>query len=393
MNALGSAMASTMPSIMPKATRAFVDFAHVLRNNGFAIAPEQTTGFIEAVGLLGPRDINDIHKAGIAMLAIPRARWSIYDALFRAFFLDQAISAPATGDDEDEMQALDPRDTSRDVEVDSDDTEVGAEASRSEALSQREFVGFDSAEVLRHFTRNAPKLLPRRLSYRRRPANRGDRLDMRRALREAVRRDGELLKLPTTRRKTRQRPLVLLVDVSGSMAQQSEPTMRLAHAVVQAADRAEVFTLGTRLTRVTPALRIKETQRALDTVAGLVSDFDGGTRIGDALAALLAVPRFAGALRGAAVVVLSDGLERGEPNTMVDCVARISRMAWRLDWLSPLAADPEFAPRTEALSASQQYLNTLADGSSIAAVAEHILSLARHRQPRPQTQIQSRSAA
>ncbi|MEM7299746.1 MAG: VWA domain-containing protein [Pseudomonadota bacterium] len=362
---------------MPRAAQTFVEFVQLLRQNSFSVAPDQTASFIEAIGLLGPRGLEDIRRAGLAMLSIPRARWEEYDALFRAFFLDQTTSAPALGDDDDEVEAFDPRDGEQEIAVDQRDSEVGDRATRLETLSQREFLTLSDDEVLRHFAQNARRALPRRKSRRRKPTPQGDRIDQRRTLRQAVQREGEVFDLRKTSRQKRQRPIVLLIDVSGSMKDQSEQTVRLAHAVVQVADRAEVFTLGTRLTRIAPALRDKNIDRALQDVAGVVSDFDGGTRIGAAVAALLAVPRFAGTLRGAAVSVISDGLERGETGTMVDAVARISRMAWRLDWLSPLAADPLYEPRTEALAASLTYFDSLSDGSSIAALADHILSLSR----------------
>ncbi|NJM84575.1 MAG: VWA domain-containing protein, partial [Tabrizicola sp.] len=101
------------------------------------------------------------------------------------------------------------------------------------------------------------------------------------------------------------------------------------------------------------------------------------TRIGEALAAYLAVPRYAGFARGAAVVVLSDGLERGDPGVMVDAVRRLARMAWRLDWLSPLAADPGYRPATAALSQVLPVLTHLGDGSTTEAIAAHILGMAR----------------
>ncbi|MFD0914847.1 VWA domain-containing protein [Pseudahrensia aquimaris] len=370
-------MSDIRNSTMPRAAQAFVEFAQVLRQNGFAVAPEQTAAFIEAIELLGPRGLEDIRNAGIAMLSIPRARWGEYDGLFRAFFMGQTISAPATSEDDDEgVEAFEPRDGERDVEIDTEDSEIGTEATRAETLTQRSFSQLGEAEALRQFARHAPSRLPRRFSFRRRKSRHGDRPDVRRAMREAVRRDGELFELPKTTRKMRQRPITLLIDVSGSMAEQSEGTMRLAHAVVQTADRAEVFTLGTRLTRITPALRHRNAERALEQVAGVVADFDGGTRIGDALVALLAVPRFASSLRGASVVIVSDGLERGDAQAMVDCMARIDRMAWRVEWLSPLAADPDYEPRTEALSASLRYIDNLADGSTVAAIASHILMLA-----------------
>jgi uncharacterized protein with von Willebrand factor type A (vWA) domain len=125
------------------------------------------------------------------------------------------------------------------------------------------------------------------------------------------------------------------------MKDHTDGALRFAHALAQAAEHFEAFTLGTRLTRITPALAIADREQSLERVSALVADIDGGTRIGDALQAFLNVPRYSGAARGAAVVVLSDGLERGDANTLLDAVRRLSRLAWRLDWLTPLAADPD----------------------------------------------------
>ena len=129
------------------------------------------------------------------------------------------------------------------------------------------------------------------------------------------------------------------------------------------------------MARVTRAMRLKHREQALAATATIVSDWDGGTRIGDALRAFLGVPRFAGYSRGAAVIVLSDGLERGDPSAMRDAVLRLSRLAWRVSWLTPLAADPNFTPQTEGLKAILPLVDDLADGSSMRAVCDHVLNL------------------
>jgi hypothetical protein len=364
--------------MLPRALEPFVGFAGVLRAHGFAVAPDQTNGFIEAIGLLGPRDMTDIHRAGLAMLAIPKERQAEYDALFRAFFMGQAVAAPATSDDDaEEVEAFEASDGESEVPEGDEIEESGAEATVAESLSQRSFVERDDISVLQDFARHAPSRLPRRLSYRRARARHGDKLDMRKALREAVQRDGEVFTLPQLRRKTRQRRLLLLIDVSGSMKEQTDSTLHFAHTLAQAADRFEAFTLGTRLTRITPALTPKNSQEAFDRTSRLVADFDGGTRIGDALQAFLAVPRFAGFARGSSVIVLSDGLERGEPNALIDAVWRLSRIAWRVDWLSPLAGEAGYVPQTEALSAILPYLDSLSDGSNVQAICNHVLNLTR----------------
>lgn len=361
---------------LPLANRPLVRFAQLLRSAGFAVSPDQTIGFIAAVGLLGPRDITDIHRAGLALFAVPPERRAEYDALFRAVFHDQVLQAPAEGEPEDEVVAHEPTGETRDIEADEDESPIGAEPSGAERLGQRALRHEGEEEALARLMREAPAALPRRRSFRRRAVRRGDRPDLRRALREAVRKGGDVLSLPQTRRKTRQRRVLLLIDVSGSMKERSEASLRLAHALVQAAERAEGFTLGTRLTRITAALRPADRAQALARAATAVADFDGGTRIGEALHAYLSVPRYAGFARGAAVVILSDGLERGSPEAMIDAVARLSRIAWRLSFLSPLAADPGYRPATAALAGALPWIDSLADGASTDAIARHILSLA-----------------
>jgi uncharacterized protein with von Willebrand factor type A (vWA) domain len=215
-------------------------------------------------------------------------------------------------------------------------------------------------------------MLPRRRA-RRFVSGKGRRADPRRAFREMLRRDGEVMQLPRRQRATRQRRVLLLIDVSGSMKSGTDGALRLAHALVQAAERAEVFTLGTRLTRVTPALRRRDRDQALTLAAGLVADWDGGTRLGEAMGAFLAVPRFAGFARGALAVVVSDGLERGGPEALQAAAARLGGLAWAVLWLSPLAADPGYRPETGALCAILPMLDRLGDGASPEAVAGEIL--------------------
>ena len=365
-------------SELPRSLEPFVRFAQVLRQSGFAVSPDQTVHFIEGVGLLGPRSMTDIHRAGRALFAVPPERLAEYDALFRAVFLDQAIKAPTGADDDDDsVEAYEPTQTNVEIDAEDDQSEVGGEAVTAERLSRRTLTDTDDRTALDRLQREAERALPRRLSYRRRSVKRGNRFDLRRSLREAARRDGDVQRLFETRRKTRQRRILLLIDVSGSMKERTDALMRLAHAVVQAADRVEVFTIGTRLTRVTSALRPSDTSLALARAGATIADFDGGTRIGEALQAFLSVPRFAGYARGAAVVFISDGLERGAPDQMIEAVRKLSRSAWRLDWLTPLAADPDYTPATAGLKGVLPMLDHLGNGASSPAIVDHLLSLSR----------------
>jgi uncharacterized protein with von Willebrand factor type A (vWA) domain len=355
----------------PRAARVFVDFAALLRANGFAVAPEQTVAFLAAIGLLGPRSLESIRQAGLATLAPSPERRATYDRLFDLHFRGSEAVERADGEEEDEEIVRLQEEGRGDEEplLGDEASESGLAAARAEALVQRRF----TSGTFRGLRRAGQ--LPQRRGHRRMRARRGPFADLRRTLREAVRNHGETLRLARLKRRLRPRRLLLLIDVSGSMKAGTEENMRLAHALVHAAAHVEVFTFGTRLTRVTRALRLKRREQALAAAAHLVSDWDGGTRIGDALQAFLAVPRFSSYARGAAVLIVSDGLERGDPAALRDAVAKLSRRAWRLSWLTPLAAGPGFTPQTEGLLAIARIVDDLADGSSGAAIVAHVLSL------------------
>ncbi len=367
-------------SVLPRAVRPFVTFPALLRANGFAVAPEQTTAFLTAIGLLGPRSIADIRRAAHATLAPPPERRAAFDALFGAHFLGEMEMGDQPGEPDDEtVRVQEEREGSAEPLLSDEVNEAGQDATALEALSARHFGAASDAEVLRRFARAAPAHLPRRPGHRRMRARRGDYFDTRRTLREAVRNDGDVMQLRRLKRRPRQRRVLLLIDVSGSMKERTEAHLAFAHALVRAADSVEVFTIGTRLTRITRALRLKNRVQALTAASLLVPDWDGGTRIGEALGAFLAVPRFASLARGAAVVVLSDGLERGDPSAMRNAVDHLSRLAWRTVWLTPLAADAGFEARTAGLVAARPFLDELGNGGSIDSICTHVLGLAKVR--------------
>jgi uncharacterized protein with von Willebrand factor type A (vWA) domain len=368
-----------MSAKVPGAVRPLIGFPILLREHGFAIAPEQIVSFLQAVELLGPRSIEHVRKAAVATLAPQPEQRARFDALFDMHFLG-AIGEP--GEDEwqpdDEMQVQDDIGTDE-IVIGEDINETGQAATGAEALAVRALRVPDDAETLRRFGSALPDSMPRRRGYRHRAARRGKGVDLARSLRAAMRNEGEVMSLKRLRRTTRPRPVLLLIDVSGSMKQRSDAHLALAHEVVHAMPRVEVFTFGTRLTRLTRALRLKNREQALSEASTLVADWDGGTRIGDALEAFLAVPRFAGYARGANVIVLSDGLERGDPSAMIRAVHRLAARAFRIDWFTPLAVDPAYRPETEALRAIRPLLASLGDASSTSRLCRAILAIGEAR--------------
>lgn len=366
-------------SPLPRPLLPFVEFASVLRANGFMVAPEQTESFVAAVGLLGPRTIEDVYRAALATHAPPPDRREEFDALFRLVFLGQTIAAPAAGEagGEDEVEAFDARDGGVEPPEMSEEQPSGTAPTGNERLFARRFGERAENEALLRFRRAAPAALPRRRSRRLTGAKTRGRLDMRRALREAVRRDGEVIRLPVLERRLRQRRVLLLIDVSGSMKERTDAQLRFAHTLARASDRLEVFTIGTRLTRITRAMRRRDRDQALAIASMLVADWDGGTRLGDVLQAFLSVPRFVGFARGALCIVVSDGLERGDPSAMTEAMARMSRLAWAIVWLTPLAGDDGYAAETAALKSILPFIDRLGDASSPDRLCDEILRFRR----------------
>lgn len=361
--------------MIPAPLAPFLSFVQALRGQGFAAAPEQLESFLTSVGLLGPRSIRDIRRAAHAVFGPGPDRQEEFDEIFDSVFLGRAFAAPGEGDPEELPDSYDAGEFDLMPEPDEEDPS-GGDATALERLFARSLAADDPDGLLRAFARALPEHLPRRRS-RRLMRGAGSHADPRRAFREMLRKDGEITHLPRRKRRQRQRRVLLLVDVSGSMKAGTEEALKLAHVLMQRGERVEVFTLGTRLTRVSRALRHRERGQALALASGLVADWDGGTRLGDSLSVFLSVPRFASFARGALVVVLSDGLERGGPEALVSAVHRLGALAWSVLWLTPLAADPAYRPETSAMRLIAGMVDRVGDGSGPETIAREILSFSK----------------
>lgn len=359
---------------LPRAAAPLLGFGRLLRRYGFAVTSEQISGFMQAVTLLGPRSMADIHEAALATLAPPPDRRDEFEAHFQSHFYGNT-TAVVEGEADEETRIKDDGGASDEENEGARQEEGGALSSGAEQLSARDFQR--DGDGLAAFRRKLATALPARRSFRTVRTHARGKLDLRRSLREIVSADGDIPSPLLRRRQTVPRKLLLLIDVSGSMKLYTSDYLKLAHAAVQGADRAEIFTFGTRLTRITTALRIRDRDQALARVAALVDDWDGGTRMGPTLLAFLSVPRFSAFARGAAVVILSDALERGDHAELEMAMRRLSARAFRLSLATPLAGDPRFQPATAALRAILPVLDDLVDGSSIAGLSDFILSLAR----------------
>jgi uncharacterized protein with von Willebrand factor type A (vWA) domain len=331
-------------------------FLRALEDAGVAIASPKKADFLVSLVASPPDDVGGLYwRARVTLVGRPED-FDAFDAVFAAYFaggplvVEEEAEAPPDeggetaapqGGDEGALDTLEPREGS------------GQAASPLDLVHTRRFApASDRArDELRELSGALAAVLPQIAARRSVRARRGRVLDIRRVLAAANRSGGEIVSFAWRRRPPRPRRVLVLIDVSGSCKASSPDLLRFAHAVVRATDRAEAFTFGTRLTRVTRELDTPDVDAALEGLSACVLDADGGTRIGVALAQFLSNSRYVALARGALVIVLSDGLERGDPALMAGATRRLARLAHRLVWWSPLACDPAYRPVTRGMRA------------------------------------------
>lgn len=249
---------------------------------------------------------------------------------------------------------------------------VPAAYSAVELLRHKDFAQYSQEEMAmaRELITRLARRGPSRLSRRTRPTRRrSHEPDLRRMVRASLRTGGEPIDRHWRAPSRRPRPVVLVCDVSGSMTPYARMLLQYLHASVAARRRVEAFAFGTRLTRITHELAGRDPDRALERASTAVADFSGGTRIGAALAELnRAYGRQVG--RGAVVVVLSDGWDRGDPEVLAVEIARLRRTAHRLVWMNPLASHPDFEPLTRGMRAAVPHTDELLAGNSLASLEQ-----------------------
>jgi uncharacterized protein len=326
-------------------------FGRALRDEGLAVGTDRVLAFCRAAALL---DAADLYWAGRATLVARREDHPIYDRVFRAFFgggRTEVPSSPAS------------------VRVQLEGVLELARASRDELLRKKSFARCSPEELARlaELMARVRLAVPSRRSRRRTPA-RGGAPDFRRTLRRSFRTAGEPIEQRWRERRRRQRRLVVLLDVSGSMADYSRALVMFAHAALRADRRFEAFCFGTRLTRVTRALAGSDANEALERAAAEVVDWEGGTRIGESLQRFLDDFGHAGMARGAVVIVCSDGLDVGEPELLRVQMARLSRLAHRVVWVNPLKEDPAYEPLARGMNAALPYVDVFTSGHNLASL-------------------------
>jgi len=353
---------------------ALLGFVAGARRAGVPASPDRVQAFARALC-----EVGDVYWTGRLTLCGSHEDIAHFDAAYRAWRQGVDGERPSvTGPPSTPRKLVVPFGVDGGAEGDgrgSDD--VAAYASRHELLRTRDLAEMSTVErdEVRRLLALLRPVTPSRPGRRRTAYPRGE-VDPKRTLRSTLRALGEPARLARRHRRDRPRRLVLLIDVSGSMAPYADALLRFAHAAVRHRPQStEVFTLGTRLTRVTRALRTSDPEAALTAAGSAILDWSGGTRLGDGLAAFVTRYAHPGLARRATVVVFSDGWERGDTALLAQAAARLRRLVHKLVWVSPHRGKPGFAPTAGGLVAVLPHLDALVAGHSLAALSELVDTL------------------
>ena len=347
-----------------------------LHDAGLPVTPARTADVARALGLVRPVSRGSLYWTIRSVVVTEDTQVKVFDAVFAEVF-------GGASDDEPEVELEDVTtvpDWQKDEAPGStsgDDDETEQEipltiASADEVLRNKRFDALapdELAELYRLMT--ALELAtPLRRTRRYEKRRHGERIDLRRTLRGSLRTGGDPVRLRRRRRRVVPRRLVLLCDISGSMEPYARAYLQFLACAAGCGPNAEAFAFATRLTRLTRALRSRNPERAIQRAAAAAPDWSSGTRIGEALRAFNDRHGRRGMARGAVVVILSDGWERGDPALVGRELERLSRLAYRIVWVNPRMAADAFSVRAGGMVAALPHIDALVSGHSFAALRE-----------------------
>ena len=362
--------------------RHLVGFVDALRRAGVAVPVGSTLDFGRAVAEVGADTRGGVYWSGRSTLITRPEDIATFDEVFELHWVGGVASLRDVSEPpaltvllDDGPDAADSGDEPDDVR----DDVVSVRYSRIEVLGAKDFAECSDDELAElHFMMLEMRLSgPTRPCRRRHPSRRRGRPDLRRTVQAALRTGGEPMRRVFADTGVRPRRLVLLLDVSGSMEPYTRALLRFLHAAMVGRRDVEVFALGTRLTRLTRELSTRDPDAALGRAALAVADWSGGTRLGDGIGEFNDRWGVRGMARGATVVVLSDGWDRGEPAVMDEQMTRLGRVAHEVVWVNPLKATPGYAPLARGMAAALPHVDRFLEGHSLdslkalaAAIAE-----------------------
>ena len=379
-------------------------FGRRLHDAGVPVEPERAARFAAALRLARPVARRRLYWTARAVFVSDPAQVRIFDRVFAEVFgaadgvggealvIEDVRQVPIPGADDDRPVREEPgtagaRDddvwaagavpapSRRRGEPAEQEVPVGVLASDEELIRAKRFDALDADELASLYKLMSRLVLatPERRTRRAERRRRGETIDMRRTLRGSLRTGGDPIRLARRRRRVVRRRLVLLCDISGSMEPYARAYLQFLICAAGGGDRrtrSEAFVFATRLTRLTRALHSRSPERAIQRAAATAPDWSSGTRIGDALKTFNDHHGRRGMARGAVVVILSDGWERGDPALVGREMERLSRLAHRIVWVNPRVAAAGFAPRAGGMAAALPYCDALVSGHSLQALDE-----------------------
>ena len=352
--------------------RHVVAFGRVLREAGLEVGPGRVADAIRGLGAVDLTRRDDVYFTLRQTLVSHRDDLEVFDRAFEPWFLRTAVSPPAEAPEEPPVAVSPRRDADAGVGTGSGDETEGFGASSVEVLRRKDFAEMTPEELDRSKRAIAEiaRARPLRRSRRRTPDPTGDRLDVRQLVRRSLRTGGEPVERPRRARKVVPRKLVVLCDVSGSMTSYARAILLFLHAAVGIGRGVEAFAFGTRLTRLTRDLGVRDPESALVRATAASVDWGSGTRIGASLHEFNDVYGRRGLARGAVVVVVSDGWERDDPALLAREMARLARTAYAVVWVNPLKGNPQYEPLAGGMRAALPFVDRFLPGHNLQSLDE-----------------------
>jgi len=366
-----------------------VEFGDELRNAGVVVGTNDTMTYVEAVSLINPADLIDVYWAGRGTLVNRKDQIPVYNRIFQKFFLD--VEAAADSELKSMMRATTALSATLEVpspdpgqgeESKEEEAQLGYMASGAQVWRNKAFAACTDQELatIRRIVSDIRLTPPRRRTRRTLSSKNGPRFDPRRMALETMRSHGDPIKLFKQQRRLRIRPLVFILDVSGSMSDYSRNLLQFAYSARRAADKVEVFCFGTRLTRITKSLDRRKPDDALNLAAATVFDWDGGTRIGESLNQFIKRWGRRGLSRGSIVVICSDGLDRGDPALLESSMEKLSRLCHRIVWMNPHKGDEtNFKPNSLGMMVADPFIDEIYSGHNLASLEQFAENLRQLR--------------
>ena len=357
-----------------------VAFARLLRGAGLVVPLDSVLTFVQALDVMGITYRDDVYWAAHTTLVRRAEDRPLFDAAFAVFWEQQSgVAEPQESDPIKVTLLLDDGDAAENDEQGREQNEpsITMRFSAAESLRQKDFADYNDDELresqrLMHSLRLAG---PPRQSMRMNKSNkRGAKHDLRRTVRRSLANEGEPILRYWREPGVRMRRLVVLLDISGSMEPYARALLRFMHAAVIGRQRVEAFAFGTRLTRITKELANRDPDKALTRASSQVPDWSGGTRLGESLRKFNDAWGVRGMARGAIVVILSDGWDRGDPQFLAEQMQRLQRVAFRVVWVNPLKVSPGYAPLARGMAAALPFVDDFVEGHSLAAL-EHLTAV------------------